>query len=337
MHSQLSVSVVVRSFNRLPSLCRLLEVLLDQRYPDFEIVVVDQSTWTPPDAGDRLRDLARDPRLRVLRHPPLGGARARNVGVRAARGEILLFIDDDDRPVGRDWITTHAAFYADPLCLGVTGRQMNHERDDPSPWYARRALSRCMGFMPLLRLPTTYVRHDRRVAPVGAVHGTNGSLRRDAVARFGGWDEDVTVEDETSFALRAAPLLRPGEYFAFEPGPVVMRGLDIPGGLAKRHVSAAGFFARLLDFVHTVLGRYMPWRVILLYPAYIVVLYGWTVGWIWTEALRHRGSTLSKLVATLWFTLQLPWLVPRTIVASLRKRQSAMTPARLFDPLFDPR
>lgn len=332
MQPQPSVSVVIRSFNRLPSLCRLLEVLLDQRYPDFELVVIEQSTWTPPELVDRLAELARDPRLRMLHHPPLGGARARNFGVRAARGEILLFIDDDDLPVGRDWITAHVAHYADPLCLGVTGRQMNHAQDNPSPRYARRALTRCMGLMPLLKLPTTYVRHERRVAPVEAVHGTNGSLRRCAVERFGGWDEDVTVEDETSFALRAAPLLRPAEYFAFEPGPVVLRGLDVPGGLAKRYVTASRFFSRLLDFVHTVLGRYMPWRVALLYPAYLVVLYGWTVGWVWTEARRHRGSTLSRLAGSLWFTLQLPWLVPVTIITSLRKRQDAMTAARLFDP-----
>lgn len=332
---ELSVSVVVRSYNRLPELCRLLAVLLDQRYPNFEVIVVEQSTSTSPDAEKLLAGLTRDPRLRVLRHPPLGGSRARNTGVRAARGEILLFIDDDDMPIGREWIATHVAFYADPLCLGVTGRQMNHLQDLPSPWYARRALTRCMGFMPLLKLPTTYVRHDQRVAPVWAVHGTNGSLRREAVERFGGWDEDTSIEDETSFALRAGPAMRFGEYFAFEPGPVVLRGLDVPGGLAKRYVSAAGFFSRLLDFVHTILGRYMPWRVILLYPVYLVVLYGWTIGWVWIESHKHRGTVLSKLAGMLLFTLQLPWVIARTIVASLRKRRHAMTSARLFAPVHE--
>lgn len=323
------VSVVVRSYNRIPTLCRLLEALLDQRHAAFEIVVVEQSTGVPVDAAQRLAELARDPRVRVIRRPPLGGSRARNVGVRLARGELLLFIDDDDMPVGTDWIAAHVACYADPRCLGVTGRQMNHAEDHPSPWYARRAQSRCMGFMPLLWLPTTYVRHNHRVAPVQAVHGTNGSLRRSAVARFGGWDEDTTVEDETSFALRALPALRPGEFFAFEPGPVVLRGLDVAGGLAKRYVSAARFFTRLLDFVHTILGRYMPCRVALLYPAYLVVLYGWTVGWVWTEAHMYRGSFARKLLATLWFTLQLPWLVPSTALASRRKRQGPMTPDRM--------
>ena len=34
------VSVVIRSYNRLPALCRLIETLLGQRHDSFEIVVV---------------------------------------------------------------------------------------------------------------------------------------------------------------------------------------------------------------------------------------------------------------------------------------------------------
>lgn len=322
--------MVVRSYNRLPALCRLLAALLAQRHDAFEVVVVEQSTRRDPDAQARLDELARDPRLRVLRHPPLGGARARNVGVRAARGELLVFIDDDDLPLGDDWLATLVENFADPDCLGVTGRHMNDAHDEPSDWYARRARARCMGFMPLLRLPTTYVRTVERIAPVAAVHGTNGALRRRAVERFGGWDEDTTVEDETSFALRAAAGMRPGEYFAFDPRPVVMRGLDVEGGLGKRYVTAAQFFARLLDFVHTILGRYHPWRVALAYPVYLVVLYGWTVGWLWLEARAFRDRSLAaRLIETLRFTLLLPVHVVRTAAWSRSKRRGAMTPARM--------
>lgn len=325
------VSVVVRSFNRVPKLCDLLAALLGQRHDAFEIVVVEQSTDVPPAAAASLADLVRDPRVRLLRRPPLGGPGARNEGVRAARGEILVFIDDDDLPVGRDWLAAHLANYADPCCIGVTGRQRSVHPHETSAWYARAARARCMGFMPVLKLPTTYVRHDARVQPVQAVHGTNGSLRRSAVVRFGGWDEDTTVEDETSFSLRARSLMRPGEYFLFDPVPEVVRGLGTPGGLDKRFVTAAGFFVRLLDFVHTILGRYFPVRVVLLYPVYAAIAYGWTVGWIWLEAGAYRRRAWPrKLAATVLFTALAPFHVIRALAWSWSKRQTAMTPERMW-------
>ena len=59
-------SIVVRSYNRLPSLCQLLAALLAQRCEQtFEIVVVEQSArCTPADAArlDALAGAERTPR-----------------------------------------------------------------------------------------------------------------------------------------------------------------------------------------------------------------------------------------------------------------------------------
>src|SRR4051812_37494287 len=117
-------SIVVRSYNRLPALCELVERLLGQKHESFEIIVVEQSTRATDTDRARLQALAADPRLRVLSYEPLGGARARNVGVEAARGEFVLFIDDDDLVIGDDWIDLHLANYTDPSCLAVSGRQV---------------------------------------------------------------------------------------------------------------------------------------------------------------------------------------------------------------------
>ena len=66
-------------------MCELLDALLAQQHDSFEIVVVDQSTERPDDAVARIAELERDPRLRMLRFPPL----SRLIG-------ILIAGEDED-------------------------------------------------------------------------------------------------------------------------------------------------------------------------------------------------------------------------------------------------
>jgi len=299
------VSVIVRSYNRMPELCALTEALLRQRHESFEVVVVEQSTDVPPGAAARLAELERDERLRVLRRSPLGGAGARNVGVENARGELLLFIDDDDLPVGDDWVAAHVRAYEDPACLGVSGRHIHN--DEPvhrySPWLA--LVTRTLSYDPILKFPLTYVQHDRRRVPVFAVHGTNASIRRSAWERFGGWDTDTAIEDEVSFCLRALRAKRSDEYFAYDPRPTLLRNRDVRGGLDKRHMSAGVYLRQYLQFVHRILGRYHRVRVIALYPLYLLVSYVLAVGWLCQNSRRYP-SIPSRVCAALVLLVTLP-------------------------------
>src|SRR5262245_62547489 len=116
------VSVIVRSYNPLPALAELLEALRVQDHDSFEVVVIEQTEQRAPEDLVRLETIARDPRIRILSHPPLGGPGARNAGVRSARGDLLVFIDDDELPASTDWLRRHEANFRDPRCLGVTGQ-----------------------------------------------------------------------------------------------------------------------------------------------------------------------------------------------------------------------
>jgi glycosyltransferase involved in cell wall biosynthesis len=299
------VSVVVRSFNRVPALCELLAALLRQTWTNFEIVVVEQSSSIPPDAAERLADLARDARVVIVRRPPLGGAAARNVGVGRARGEIFLFIDDDDLPVGDDWIATHVRALSDPNCLGASGKHVHSDEREHrfSPFML--AVTRTLSYDPILKISTTYVQHDHMQVPVDAIHGSNASLRRSAWERFGGWDEDTAIEDEVSFCFRALRGKRPEEYFSYDPRPAIVRQRDIVGGLDKRNMASADFYGHYIDYIHRIIGRYHPLRVVLLYPLYVIASYFMAVGTLWAHSRKYRGF-VSRLGAALELLLALP-------------------------------
>ncbi len=263
------VSVAVRSHCRLPQLVELVQKLRLQTYPNFEIVVIEQSSGIRESYRSELTELSRDARVRILEYPPLGAGPARNEAARQCRGELLLFLDDDDLPLEHDWIASHVENFADPNCIAVSGRHAWNVHDDPSQHDTARNHRLCLRYS-WLKMPRGRTRGSRRLVGVTQVAGTNASIRRSAISRTGGWDDEMD-HDEDSFNFRFERVKRNGEYFAYDPRPAILRRLDVPGGLGRRQ---QGVYARLkaeLRFSHGVIRRYYPWRFWLLYPLYVFV------------------------------------------------------------------
>lgn len=88
------VSVVIPTHNRAPLLRRALQSVCAQTYANLEIIVVDDAST---DDTRAVVACFGDARIRYLRNEEnKGGAGTRNVGVRAACGEYIAFLDDDD-------------------------------------------------------------------------------------------------------------------------------------------------------------------------------------------------------------------------------------------------
>jgi GT2 family glycosyltransferase len=86
------VSVVILTYKRREALERTLDSVLTQEYPNREIIVVD--TVSEVDVRGLIQ--ARDPSVRLIELTEnVGAAASRNPGIRAARGQIIVTIDDD--------------------------------------------------------------------------------------------------------------------------------------------------------------------------------------------------------------------------------------------------
>jgi glycosyltransferase involved in cell wall biosynthesis len=86
------VSVVIPTFRGGSYLREAVRSVLDQTFTDFELIIVADG------CEDDLLDVeALDERVRCIRQPNRGESVARNVGIRAARCELIAFLDDDDR------------------------------------------------------------------------------------------------------------------------------------------------------------------------------------------------------------------------------------------------
>ncbi len=101
----LRASVIVPSYGRLQDLLALLEGLHQQVSEPFEVIILDDGSPQPLEQG--LGALLRSP-VRLIRHDRNQGAgAARNTAISAARGEIIILIDDDSRVDDPGWIQQH--------------------------------------------------------------------------------------------------------------------------------------------------------------------------------------------------------------------------------------
>jgi glycosyltransferase involved in cell wall biosynthesis len=309
------VSVVVRSYKRPGPLVELVGRLLAQDYPHLEVIVVEQSD--DPRLVAELAALG-DPRLRVVERPAMGPPAARNEGVRHSRGEVLLFIDDDDLPLGSNWVASHAVNYADPACIGVNGRLAPSLDRPAAPRYPRLVRWAAMRHT-FFKDPWTFAFGSLRKEGIDFLVGSNASVRRSIVERVGGWDEGIPMGEEQSFAFRLAANRRPGEFLVYDPEPIIWRRVDIPGGLDRR--ASDGWYVNELMgriiYYHGVVAHYFPRRFRLLYPLYVLRELEQVLIWLWDP--DNAGRSLSeRLRASIMTMVRLPtlewshgWRLPR--------------------------
>lgn len=102
------ISVVIPTRNRGEEVVAALESVLKNTHPNFEVILVDQST--NPDTEQAVHPYRTDHRFRYLKTDTVGAGLSRNIGIANARGEIIAFTDDDCI-VPLNWLDTICALF----------------------------------------------------------------------------------------------------------------------------------------------------------------------------------------------------------------------------------
>jgi len=212
-----AVSIIIASFNRAGVLHATLAQFLAQPFTDYEIWVIDQSDGEDVQRNAAYFGNSPDARLNYLHLDTPGPSNARNAGVARARGEIILFVDDDVILLTGDFIGAHLRAYDDPRIGGVTGRhverllRMNARRTACHVDWSGRTIFNLFG--------------TERV-PVGSCKGSNMSVRMEAIRRVGGFDRRLKFLEETDLSTR---IRKAGWDLVFEPGAELLH-LSAPSG-----------------------------------------------------------------------------------------------------------
>lgn len=138
----MTVSVVIATRNRRALLAEAIATVFDQTFEDWELLVMDDASTD--DTPLYLAGLT-DPRIRIFRQSvPSERSAARNWGLAEARGEFVMFLDDDDllRPAALDNLAR--ALAADSAAVAATApcRILQSNGDSVKVYWPARASSR---------------------------------------------------------------------------------------------------------------------------------------------------------------------------------------------------
>ncbi len=146
------VSVVITANNKASFLRENLEYFLKQDYPDFEVIVVDECS--EDDTQEVLSEMKQYyPHLRTTRIFPDTKFRstkklAMNIGILAARHDIILYAEINCRPLSRDWLASMQAHFT-PNTAVVLG-YANYSAEKPKTGIRR--IFRFMRFLKMILL-----------------------------------------------------------------------------------------------------------------------------------------------------------------------------------------
>jgi GT2 family glycosyltransferase len=291
-------SIVVPTYDRRDSVLRLLGALREQTAPtgDFEVIVVIDGS--EDGTREAIAGFSAPFRTTVVWQPNEGRAAACNEGIRRARGELLIILDDDMAPAS-DFVAAHLRAHARGERIGVLGAVPIHA-DRTSPPVVRYVAAK-------------FNEHLERLAGGAEIrfrsfYSGNFSIRRTLLEEVGPYDESFRIygNEDTELSLR---LLDAGIELRYDADALAQQHYEKDfGGLARDNL-AKGRTAVLAATKHP--GAFGPFSI----DAFRTQTGKWDRSPRW---MRIRDALVS-------LTRQLPFL-PRLVVSFVKMAERLGAP-----------
>lgn len=248
------VSVTICTRDRGDSITATIKSLLKSDYPNFEIVVIDQSAGNETERA--LAPWADDQRVHYVHSASHGVGLSHNISLHESRGELVL-VTDDDCEVPPDWISRMVLTMERYPQAAVVFCDVV-----PAPY------DQTKGHIPVIfhdREMLLSTLDDWRESGGGGAMGAGMAVRRSVVMAMGGFDSQMGAGSrfrsgwETDIAMRA--LLKGHKVLRTPAAQVVHFGF-------RPHKDAAPLMRRYMygaGALHAKLFKCGSWKALLLF------------------------------------------------------------------------
>ena len=182
----MKVSIVIPAYNEEACIAATLEKVCALRYPDFEVIVVDNAS------GDRTGEIARTFPVKVVREDKKGLLHARERGRVEASGDIIANIDADCLP-HPDWLSGGVRHFGDRRVAAVSG---------PYYYFDGAPAFRASSFF-LQKYVYAFFSHGMQaIGKTGVLIGGNTLVRASVLRDAGGYDTSIIFYGEDTDTAR---------------------------------------------------------------------------------------------------------------------------------------
>jgi len=237
----LKISVVIPTYQRCKSLERALTALSAQTLPPGELEIIVSIDGSDDGTLEMVKDFSSPYHIRYIWEPNSGRAVACNKGIREARGEVVIFLDDDMEPLP-DFAKEHYNSHATNAKVGVIGAApiVIGEHSPPAARYIAE------GFNAFLE---NYLSNPDNKISLSDFYGGSFSIRREFLLQSGLFNESFKLYGYEDAEL-IHRLINNGLKLIYNPSAVALQHYENDFKTVASNKISSGRMAVLLVRIH---------------------------------------------------------------------------------------
>lgn len=278
----MDVSLVICTRNRYNQIQKCLEYVVNMNKPlGFELIVVNNGSLDKTDKVLKNFSKHADFDFKIIYEPQLGLARARNTGWQSAKGEIIVFTDDDCYVDICFIDEIKIIFKSNPNLSFLSGRILLFDNSDLRMAILENTEEKYF-------LPYSFIR-------AGEIHGANFAFRRSVLALSGGFDILLGAgtqlpSEDVEMVTRLSAM---GFYGLYSPLPVVWHHHGRKTELEKKMINRSYDIGRGAYFVKALFFDSIRPKV----------LHCWLINIKYQNALRTKYEIYGAMIYLFRFLL----------------------------------
>ncbi len=307
------ISIIICARNEAANLSKNVPFILEQDFPDFEIVVVDDAS-TDGSAAILARLSKEYPRLRPVflsKKTSPGKKAALTEGIRQARHENLLLTDADCRPASRHWARAMAACFSDEKAVVLGFSPYRREAGLLNKWIRFEACWTALNYLSFALAGQPYMGVGRNLAYRKSLFEKTGGFAKHADLASG--DDDLFIA-EAATGANVAVCLAP-DAFVFSDGKRTCREYFNQKArhfsTGKRYPSVSKMWLGVGSMSHAlhyllVVGMLLT-KTSMVVASMCFVLRMSAVWFVWAKALRRFGEGDIRPIVPFFDALIIPF------------------------------